>query len=627
MSLLRVLLVGLLVVGGLHGTTSVGAAEVDSSGPVARSTGETASRGATVQGGASMVADSRVSRTVSYDRTPPRPGEVRVTVTFEVGTQVRALHQYFPENVTVTEVKGFERGRDPDGDRRLEWDGRTDRPSVVLRFENRTASLDRGRRVPKVIDTPTWSYLDRPSLETRYYDSVERGWYSSETDASRFELDDRVAGEGTVTGSVVFMGAHETYTRNATGERLEVVVPNAADPEIPPERGLQTIVNASDRLEVGGRGGTVAMLVMPTGGVPDERWDVSGLRMGENSFWVLDNASAFLWRHEYVHTRQEFDTTRQLRWIREGSANYYAYLETVREGEFAYRSVPWWYGDYRQSLAQNDTVLADPDTWHDLTDYTVGPIALAALEARIRNESTDARFEAVFRRMNRHEGEVSAADFGRFVADAAGTSQRGWLASHVNGSDVPAPPRDPFRYTAGPESDADNDGLTVERERSLGTHPFREDTDDDRLLDGNEVEVHGTDPTQEDTDDDGLADGDEVRVHGTDPTVPNTGGDGTPDERDTGNETSTESGEEGDSQESSHPPVVIGSALVAFGSFWLAMVTAGVGVLVAVCRFLDGRIVGLPAFVVGRSLRRLGLLVALFGALTVGGFLLVVLYG
>lgn len=284
MRVARILLVILLVVGGVSGTAPGAANEFDSSTAAAQPVTDPVAPSETAQRAESGGVDPRVSRTVSYDRTPTRPGEVSVTVTFRVGAEVEELHQYLPENVTIAQRDGFDRGRDPDGDPRLEWDHATDRPSVVLLFENRTNSIDRNRRIPEIIDTGPWAYLDEPYLETQYYDSDGLEWYSSETNASRFELHERVNGTGVVTGSIVYLGAYEKYTRNVSGERLELVVPDAANSTVAPERGLQTVANASTRLEIGGRGGTVSMFVMPTTGVPDEQWNVTGLRNGPDSF-------------------------------------------------------------------------------------------------------------------------------------------------------------------------------------------------------------------------------------------------------------------------------------------------------------------------------------------------------
>ena len=52
-----------------------------------------------------------------------------------------------------------------------------------------------------------------------------------------------------------------------------------------------------------------------------------------------------------------------------------------------------------------------------------------------------------------------------------------------------------------------------------GTSPRLDDTDQDGLLDGEEVNTHGTDPREDDTDGDGATDFDEVEA-GTDPLDP-----------------------------------------------------------------------------------------------------------
>jgi len=74
--------------------------------------------------------------------------------------------------------------------------------------------------------------------------------------------------------------------------------------------------------------------------------------------------------------------------------------------------------------------------------------------------------------------------------------------------------------------DSDGDGLTNEREASLGTNPLLPDTDGDRLLDREEVETYQTNPLVPDTDADRAPDGDEVQTHLTDPRNPDMDGDG-----------------------------------------------------------------------------------------------------
>ena len=59
--------------------------------------------------------------------------------------------------------------------------------------------------------------------------------------------------------------------------------------------------------------------------------------------------------------------------------------------------------------------------------------------------------------------------------------------------------------------DSDADGLSDEKEKSLGTNPNEKDTDHDNLGDYQEANVYGTDPNNPDTDNDGVSDGDEVK--------------------------------------------------------------------------------------------------------------------
>jgi TolB protein len=77
-----------------------------------------------------------------------------------------------------------------------------------------------------------------------------------------------------------------------------------------------------------------------------------------------------------------------------------------------------------------------------------------------------------------------------------------------------------------PTGDQDGDGLTNEREASLGTNPLQPDTDADRLTDRDEVETYQTNPLVPDTDSDRLPDGDEIQTNQTDPKNPDMDGDG-----------------------------------------------------------------------------------------------------
>jgi hypothetical protein len=84
---------------------------------------------------------------------------------------------------------------------------------------------------------------------------------------------------------------------------------------------------------------------------------------------------------------------------------------------------------------------------------------------------------------------------------------------------TPSPTATPTA-TLLPGGDADRDGLTNAGELVLGTDPQDPDTDDDSLLDADEVGFAHTDPLDPDTDDGGRSDGLEVIFDGTDPLDP-----------------------------------------------------------------------------------------------------------
>ncbi|WP_135855323.1 hypothetical protein [Halorussus salinus] len=84
--------------------------------------------------------------------------------------------------------------------------------------------------------------------------------------------------------------------------------------------------------------------------------------------------------------------------------------------------------------------------------------------------------------------------------------------------------------TALDDPDTDGDGLEDGAElQKYDTDPLNPDTDDDGLLD-NETTRYGSDPLSNNSDDDGIADGVEVSQYGTDPASNDTDGDGVTDD-------------------------------------------------------------------------------------------------
>ncbi len=79
---------------------------------------------------------------------------------------------------------------------------------------------------------------------------------------------------------------------------------------------------------------------------------------------------------------------------------------------------------------------------------------------------------------------------------------------------------------ASPNQDTDNDGLTNLGEFNSGALPNTADSDEDGLLDGEEVNTYNSNPIVIDSDGDGLSDGREVNELGTAPGLPDTDVDG-----------------------------------------------------------------------------------------------------
>jgi len=81
--------------------------------------------------------------------------------------------------------------------------------------------------------------------------------------------------------------------------------------------------------------------------------------------------------------------------------------------------------------------------------------------------------------------------------------------SIVNSGQAESAPVD--RNPTRPIQDTDADGLTDEEEIQLGTSPGKPDSDNDELLDFDEVKLYGSNPNKSDSDGDGFSDGSEVK--------------------------------------------------------------------------------------------------------------------
>jgi hypothetical protein len=214
-----------------------------------------------------------------------------------------------------------------------------------------------------------------------------------------------------------------------------------------PVRASQVTVVAPAGMDVdpGRKAGFLAEFVSPYALHPDPPREVtfvvapdtlpsSGRTYGETSyitqhaFWDGDATS--VWIHEYVHTRQGFELTPEMRWFREGSATYLSgrLLEEQYEGvgERDVRSRLDATADYRK------TALANRSAWDgSRADYYRGARLLYAVDGAVRTGSHgNSTLVDVFRAMNRHDGRISVETFVRIVERQAG-EDLDWLRSAV----------------------------------------------------------------------------------------------------------------------------------------------------------------------------------------------------
>ena len=410
--------------------------------------------------------------TQEFRLTPDHPGRIDVQWHFRIPDRVSDVRTRLPPDATNVRTTRFAR----DGDL-YEWSGEATTASITFTLPanettDRTGPEAMEGRL-KFVDAGDWAVTRRPPVTRPGY-SYPQGRNPGVT------VRNTTAGEGVIGDALLYLGPHETIERTAHGQRFRLVVPERAT--LAADRGevLDSVTAASDSLRVGDRDERVLMVAAPT----DAPWGVLGLQTGQRDFYVLadepvdtpDNA----WIHEYVHTRQDIESTETTRWFYEASAEYYAARLTLEQDRIEYEA----FREYldrgtRQRFAS--VRLVDPATWRSNGgDYTTGALVAGELDRHVRL-STDgsATLQDVFRRMNRGES-VTNSEFLEYVRTAGDgvvdparrytettDRPRPWSRETHQEAFGALPPR--FRYDL---PDGGSDGLRVRsryREGSLGT--------------------------------------------------------------------------------------------------------------------------------------------------------------
>ena len=361
------------------------------------------------------TATERIQLTQKLALAPDRPGEIDVTLTYEIPSNVDGLTTHLPDGASVTDAEDFQ----PGAENEYDWNGRSRIASLTYAIDvNRTtdeseAAADRGSYV--FADTGQWALVSRPATATYW------NWSGGGT----VELDRAVEldGSGAVGSRMVFLGEHTEHVRTAHGQTFRLVVPDVADPVEPPAAILDALEAASNALRVGSRDATVFVVAAPSGELD---WGYRGLQTVEADFWVRDDerldTADNIWLHEYVHTRQSYKSTSEVYWTVEGSAVYYAALLSLEQGLIDF-------DEFHAMLAEGeqrpyrDAVLANQSTWRQHPDYQKGALVAGEIDRELRLATAAERtFGDVLRAMNAHDGPVTESDFHRMIEQAGGSA-------------------------------------------------------------------------------------------------------------------------------------------------------------------------------------------------------------
>ncbi len=367
--------------------------------------------------GTTPAQSSTLTVTQEYRLTPDQPGRVDIQWQFTIPDNVVEVKTQFPADAVNPRRNGFEKTDSGSVWKESEQSTRT--PTLTYTAEvNRTADVSGpigsdGRFM--FVDKGDWALLQRrpgPDLSFRFR--------QPEPTVERINT---TAGEGVAGQSLVFLGSHETYERQAHDQRFRLVVPDAAD--LQPDRSdvFQTVMDTSGTLRVGDRDRQVLMFVAPAT-VP---WAVRGLQTGDRDFYgvadePVDTANN-VWIHEYVHTRQDYETTDTTRWTKEAFAEYYAGLLTLEQGRIDFEAFRQ-YLDRGTRSRYGDVVLADNDTWDGTGgNYYVGALATGEIDRRIRLATgRESTLQAVFGRMNSQSTLVRQSDLLGYIGSVAGST-------------------------------------------------------------------------------------------------------------------------------------------------------------------------------------------------------------
>lgn len=231
------------------------------------------------------------------------------------------------------------------------------------------------------------------------------------------------------------------------GTDIRLIVPEAAHPADRPQTILTALARTERALNVNAQNREVIVFVAPE---PIQTTGLSGgvTENGRHDMQIHQSVhlstpdSSFI--HEYIHSKQNYTASQEMKWFTEASAEYYAALFAYEQGLISFGD----FHGYAENNNHTNDVLTGPNSWSsERVPYFKGMRVLAALDAEIRAESDGSRtLEQVLHRMNQHEGKITYTVFTQYVTEAAGTSFEEWLSTYLKSAEAPDVSADASHY-------------------------------------------------------------------------------------------------------------------------------------------------------------------------------------
>lgn len=409
------------------------------------------------------TGDDVLHRTTTLRHLPAQPGTFETEMTFAVPDPVEELEIELEAAATVESTAGFE--ATDDGTYR--WTETTDEPSVRFTMPADRRGDDGDVAGARSLSNTSMSSSDVPasdgiarsaSASSEGYTFVDTGDWGivqvpgvgislRQTESVGLEETVTVDGPGATGGDVAFFGPVTEYERTAgdDGELIRLAVPDAATVREEPDDILETLADASERLDVGASSDEVFVVAAPT----DVDWGPEGVQYGESDAWVVADASlsdpSNVWLHEYVHARQRFTdpsvgTATEAAWLGEAQADYYAGLLALEQGLIDFETFERYLADGERD-PYADGVLRDPDTWTDeRTDYVKGRLVAGELDRQLRVATDgDRTLEDVIRVLNARDEQVTEAALLDALEDAGGQEVRTAAERYTGTTATPEP--------------------------------------------------------------------------------------------------------------------------------------------------------------------------------------------